>query len=546
MASELYNVGDIVWAKMKGFPPWPGKVVVPPKDVKKPAGKKNMTCVFFFSTENYAWIVDDLVSMYEKGKAANKKSGRGGSFRDACESAEELLTNKPKPPVKTADLPSIDEELNLIRPENATGKKFVPPAKDYSRTPFAGKQVSALDSPKSEEKPEKPEKPEKLEKPVKVVEKPEKAAIISNAKPALSATPTMKKKVEKVEQRSAGMERAKRDSSRRVQGRRASSSSDEGPLLKKVKKELKASKPNLPASDKEVEMTRIVDRLSESVAPETPPPSTGLPAYALSDEPLPGAMRFGFLGLGIMGANMVQNLLRSGHKVVVWNRTPSKCQPAVDAGAVEKETPAEVVACCDITFACVSDSQAIREAISAKGGRFLEAVVTGSKTHAEQKQLIFIAAGDRTLFADCEFCFRAMGKRSIYLGDVGNATRMNVVINMIMGTMIAGLAEGMALAEKCGVNQHDVLEILEMGSMNCSIIRQKGKSIVEGADQEDAFQPHFPLKHQQKDLRLAIAMGDQVDQPLPVTASSNELFKRARSLGYGDQDMAAVYKATFL
>lgn len=52
---------------------------------------------------------------------------------------------------------------------------------------------------------------------------------------------------------------------------------------------------------------------------------------------------------------------------------------------------------------------------------------------------------------------------------------MNVVINMIMGTMIAGLAEGMALAEKCGVNQHDVLEILEMGSMNCSLIRQKGK-----------------------------------------------------------------------
>uniref|UniRef100_A0A1B6KTN4 Uncharacterized protein n=2 Tax=Graphocephala atropunctata TaxID=36148 RepID=A0A1B6KTN4_9HEMI len=181
-------------------------------------------------------------------------------------------------------------------------------------------------------------------------------------------------------------------------------------------------------------------------------------------------------------------------------------------------------------------SQDIAEAITGKGGRYLEAQVQGSKTQAEEGTLVILAAGDRSLFDDCQSCFEAMGKNSFYLGEVGNASKMNLVLQLMAGVTMAGLAEGMALADRAGLQQKDVLEVMELTSLACPTILEKGKAIIDAS-----FPTHLPLQHLQKDLKLSLSLGDQLEQPLPLTASANEVFKHAKRLGYGEHDASAVY-----
>ncbi|KAL1434056.1 hypothetical protein MTO96_012049 [Rhipicephalus appendiculatus] len=251
------------------------------------------------------------------------------------------------------------------------------------------------------------------------------------------------------------------------------------------------------------------------------------------------------------------------------------CRDFVKAGAYKGLTPADVVAASDITFCCVSNSHAakemvfgncgvlheikdnkgyvemtsidpdtsqdISEAIMLRGGRYLEAPVSGSKKPAEDGTLIILAAGDRSLFNDCASCFEAIGRHAFYLGEVGNGSKMSLILNMLLGTTLAGLAEAMALCDRAELSQKDLLEILELGDLNSAVISQKGQAIIEGT-----FATNMPLQHLQKDLCLAIGIGDQLEQPLPVTAAANEVFKHAKKHGYAEHDASAVYIRTRL
>jgi len=181
-------------------------------------------------------------------------------------------------------------------------------------------------------------------------------------------------------------------------------------------------------------------------------------------------------------------------------------------------------------------SQDIAEAISLKGGRYLEAQVQGSKDQSQDGSLVVLVAGDKSLFEDAHSCFQAMSKYSYHLGEVGNASRMNLVLQMMSGVALAGLAEGMALADRAGLQQKDILEVLQLTGLACPMMIEKGKAILEGS-----FPPNHPLQHMQKDLKLSINLGDQLEQPLPLTASANEVFKHAKRLGYGEHDTSAVY-----
>ncbi|EZA49908.1 Putative oxidoreductase GLYR1-like protein [Ooceraea biroi] len=246
------------------------------------------------------------------------------------------------------------------------------------------------------------------------------------------------------------------------------------------------------------------------------------------------------------------------------------CTDFVKAGAEQGLTPSDVVLAADITFSCVADPQAakdmvfgncgvlteispdksyvemtgidaetsqdIAEAINGKGGRYLEAQVQGSKTQAQEGTLVILAAGDRSLFDECQSCFEAMGKNSFYLGEVGNASKMNLVLQLMAGVTLAALAESMALADRAGLQQKDVLEVLELTSLACPAILDKGKAIIEGG-----FPTQLPLQHMQKDLRLSLGMSDQLEQPLPLAAAANEVYKHAKRLGYGEHDASAVY-----
>ncbi|XP_054848398.1 cytokine-like nuclear factor N-PAC isoform X12 [Eublepharis macularius] len=291
-------------------------------------------------------------------------------------------------------------------------------------------------------------------------------------------------------------------------------------------------------------------------------------------DPQPGVAtnRIGFLGLGLMGSGIVSNLLKMGHTVTVWNRTAEKCDLFIQEGARLGRTPAEVVSTCDITFACVSDPKAAKDlvlgpsgvlqgirpgkcyvdmstvdadtvtelaqVIVSRGGRFLEAPVSGNQQLSNDGMLVILAAGDRGLYEDCSSCFQAMGKTSFFLGEVGNAAKMMLIVNMVQGSFMATIAEGLTLAQVTGQSQQTLLDILNQGQLASIFLDQKCQNILQGN-----FKPDFYLKYIQKDLRLAIALGDSVNHPTPMAAAANEVYKRAKALDQSDNDMSAVYRA---
>ncbi|PSR96171.1 Glyoxylate/succinic semialdehyde reductase [Actinidia chinensis var. chinensis] len=192
-------------------------------------------------------------------------------------------------------------------------------------------------------------------------------------------------------------------------------------------------------------------------------------------------VRIGFLGLGIMGSPMAQNLIKAGCDLTVWNRTKNKCDPLISLGA---------------------------------------------------------NSGDKPLFETAAPFLDIMGKSRFFLGDVGNGAAMKLVVNMIMGSMMASFSEGLLLSEKVGLDPSVLVEVVSQGAISAPMFSMKGPSMVQSL-----YPTAFPLKHQQKDLRLALGLAESVSQPTPIAAAANEMYKVAKSRGLSDQDFSAVIEA---
>ncbi|KAG2589512.1 hypothetical protein PVAP13_5NG360400 [Panicum virgatum] len=231
--------------------------------------------------------------------------------------------------------------------------------------------------------------------------------------------------------------------------------------------------------------------------------------------------KVGFLGLGIMGAPMASNLIRAGCDVTLWNRTKSKCDPLLSLGAKYVPSPAQVASSCDVTSAMLADPQSAAEVACGAGGAaeglapgkgyvdvstvdgatskligeritstrasFLEAPVSGSK------KLIFLTAGDESLYKRVAPLLDVMGKSRFYLGDVGNGAAMKLVVNMVMGSMIVSFSEGLLLSEKVGLDPNTLVEVISQGAISAPMFSLKGPSMVKAA-----YPTAFPLKHQQR------------------------------------------------
>lgn len=276
-----------------------------------------------------------------------------------------------------------------------------------------------------------------------------------------------------------------------------------------------------------------------------------------------------------MGQNLLKNLLNSGHKVTIWNRTSHKCKVFAEAGALTASTPSDVVAAADVVFACLSDPTAskevvfgsfgllseintskafvemssidpetsndISEAIIAKGGRYLEApMISNGKKAAEDGEVIIIASGDKTLYEDCSSCFQAMGKHTVFLGhQVGLASRMNLIFSMLYGNIVGALAECCSLVDRADIQMKEFKDILKSSIMNCPLIDMSLDKIMK-----KDLSILMTLGHLQKDLRLALNMTEEYDATCPITAVTNETFKNSKRSGFSDSDASAVYLRT--
>ncbi|XP_045530005.1 putative oxidoreductase GLYR1 homolog isoform X2 [Pieris brassicae] len=513
--TEGYKLGDLVWAKMKGFSPWPGRVSIPTPELKHPKKGMSVQCIYFFGTNNYAWIEEHNIKPYQEHKEQLMKSSKSAAFKEACNQIEDYI-------VHPENFGEIDEHVR-------------DPDEEFDKLKDVLRKESTESVPKEEATPEV--KKEKKSSTPKIRLGSKVKAVKRSSSTGLKATP----------RKMAKASRSFTDS------------------------DLANDKPSM-LNHSFSKKSSLLQRPSNILRPETPPLDLENVSETLLEKNIKASqMKFGFLGLGIMGSGIVKNLLNSGHKVLVWNRTAAKCKDFEKVGATIAVTPCDVVEEADITFSCVADPQAAKEmvfgncgvlhcptlegkgyvemtsidsdtshdiveAISGKGGRYLEAQIQGSKTQAEEGTLIILAAGDRSLFDDCQSCFKAMSKNSFYLGDIGNASKMNSVLQVVGGVSLAALAEGLALADRAGLNQADLLDVLALTPLASPHLILKGRAMIESS-----YSTHQPLSHMQKDLKLALGLGDALEQSLPLTATTNEIFKHAKRLGYANHDVAAVY-----
>ena len=283
--------------------------------------------------------------------------------------------------------------------------------------------------------------------------------------------------------------------------------------------------------------------------------------------------KVGFIGLGIMGEPMCQNILAKGHDVVVYNRTRAKMGPLVSAGAKAAPSLAALVHRSEVVITMVADPAAVRDVVTAKGGLlsalspgttyidmstvspetsreiavlvrgtgadYLEAPVLGSKKAAVDGTLTVLTGGDADASRRLEPLLLAMGSKVIHVGDTGMAAHMKLIINQIFGTTLCVFAEAALTGMDAGLAADRILEVVQSSVVASPAIQAKGKDMLG----DRVFTPHFLLKHAYKDMRLAVETGKASGIPTPVTKAACDLFGAAWDKGFGDRDISAVLRA---
>ncbi len=276
------------------------------------------------------------------------------------------------------------------------------------------------------------------------------------------------------------------------------------------------------------------------------------------------------LGTGIMGAAMARNLLEAGMEVRAWNRSTEKAGPLADDGATVFEDPAQAARGADFLLTMLADADAIEEAVgdgvlpalpedavwlqmSTVGERgnatlahlaaennlaYVDAPVLGTKAPAEQGQLVVLASGPEKVRERCEPVFRAVGGKTVWLGDAGEGSRLKLVVNNWIVGLLGVLAETIAFARATGVDPQRFLETIEGGPLGLPYAQIKGAMMIE----ED-FPTSFSAKLARKDAALVLEAAEARELDLAVASAVAARFDEAIEAGHGEDDMAAVYEA---
>jgi 3-hydroxyisobutyrate dehydrogenase-like beta-hydroxyacid dehydrogenase len=276
-------------------------------------------------------------------------------------------------------------------------------------------------------------------------------------------------------------------------------------------------------------------------------------------------MRVAFLGLGIMGQSMATNLVKAGHEVTVWNRTPGK----IVEGAAVSPSPAAAAQGAEVVWLCVSDTDAVEEVIfgkegaepslaegaiiadsstispgatmkfaqrlAAKGIAWVDAPMTGSKVAARDGTLVFMVGGAEEAIERLKPLFAAMGKKIFRMGETGKGQATKLAMNLQIALIYEGFAEGLTLATKLGVDSQQLISLIGATMVHSGVVDYKGPFIL----QRD-FTPNFPLRLMHKDIRLALEAAKEARVKLPALETVEEIYEMATEDGHKDLDYAAT------
>jgi len=280
-----------------------------------------------------------------------------------------------------------------------------------------------------------------------------------------------------------------------------------------------------------------------------------------------------FLGLGVMGNGMAQNLLKAGFPLTVYNRTRSKAEPLASKGANVADTPREAAADANIMIAMVGDDTAskavwlgedgalagakpdtiliecstlslewVRELARLAAARhlaFLDAPVTGSKDAAEAGELRLMIGGDAAVLERARPALEVISKRIDHFGPTGAGATVKLINNLMGSVQVAVLGEGLALAERAGLDLDQVVAFVINAAPGSPVVKGKAARMAH-RDYDDT---QFALKWMHKDATYALRAADEYGVPMPTVAAAREVYRIARNLGLDDADFAAVIEA---
>ena len=280
--------------------------------------------------------------------------------------------------------------------------------------------------------------------------------------------------------------------------------------------------------------------------------------------------KVGFIGLGVMGSQMVNRLLSKGHTVTGYNRTRAKAEWLVQKGMQWADSPRAVVSASDYTFAMVTNAAAIQaitegptgllaglttgklfidmstvspavsRALAAKvrgiGADMVDSPVSGSVITLQEGKLSVMVGGRKETFDAIKPLLLDIGPKVTYVGDNGLALSMKIATNLSLAVQMLAFSEGVLLAEKSGIAREVAVEVLTHSAVASPMIQYRGPFVLQ--QPEEAW---FDVNMMQKDMVLAMELGRQLDVPLPTTAVSNEFLTAARGMGLAKYDFACMF-----
>ena len=282
--------------------------------------------------------------------------------------------------------------------------------------------------------------------------------------------------------------------------------------------------------------------------------------------------RIGFIGLGIMGGAMSMNLLKAGFPLAVWNRTPEKVKPLLEAGAKPAKSPKEVAEKSDVVIDMVTDSKDVEEVLigeegvihgarpgtivvdmstispivtreiakklGEKGIRMLDAPVSGGDIGARNATLSIMVGGDADAYEECLPVFQAMGKTITHIGGHGDGQVCKAVNQILVGVNVLGVAEALMFASKAGVDVDKVLAAVSGGAAGSWQLANNGPKMLR-AD----YAPGFKVKDYIKDLRIIMETAAETKTPLVETAVVQQMFRHLDAEGLRDRGTQAIIVA---
>jgi 3-hydroxyisobutyrate dehydrogenase-like beta-hydroxyacid dehydrogenase len=266
-----------------------------------------------------------------------------------------------------------------------------------------------------------------------------------------------------------------------------------------------------------------------------------------------------------MGQSMATNMVKAGHEVTVWNRTPGK----LVEGAGMAPTPAAAALGAEVVWLCVSDTAAVEkvlfgpegveqslaegaviadsstispsstvqfaERVRTRGASYVDAPVTGSKIGAANATLIFMVGGEEASIDRLGPLFAAMGKKVFRMGETGKGQATKLAMNLQIALIFEGFAEALTLATKLGVDPQQLLSLIDSTMVRSGVVEYKGPFVLRRD-----FTPNFPLRLMHKDIRLALAAAKEARVKLPALETVEEIYEMATEDGHQDLDYAAT------